>query len=261
MNSEGIDTSILVPVPRLAGRKLIGLTSSLPFAGRDLWNSYEFSWLSVSGTPEVAILQISYDCTTEHLVESKSLKLYLNTYYNVRFESLTMAVEKIRNDVGAAIRGECIVEAITPIEWGALRIAPPVAQSIDSLDAGGTFTYRDPSLLLAAQQTTEESLSTNLLRSLCPLTGQPDWATVIVSYRGPKIERASLLRYVVSLREHQGYHEHCCEMIFIDILDRCRPDQLAVLCAYTRRGGIDINPLRYTPGFEDALQYNRLPRQ
>ncbi|CAN1527378.1 7-cyano-7-deazaguanine reductase [Burkholderiaceae bacterium] len=251
------DPSLLFPIARALGREqFASLMSppSLPFSGWDLWNAYEMSWLSPQGMPQVAILRFIVDCTSPNIIESKSLKLYLNSFNQTAFVSTELMLETLRKDLSAAAGERVSVELIPTRDFANLQI-----EEFNGLDLDAqvlTIDCYEPNadlLCLAATQnghTTKvsESLFSRLLKSNCPVTSQPDWACVQIDYTGPKIDPAGLLKYIVSFRMHNGFHEQCVETIFMDILTRCQPHALSVYARYTRRGGLDINPWRATPG-------------
>ena len=246
------DASLLFPIPRAAKRAEIGLTGALPFFGADIWTAYELSWLTPRGKPQVALAHITVPCETPNIIESKSFKLYLNSYTNTRFDSAEQVRERIRADISqAAWRGGTPMSSI-----GVRLVLPelfdrePVHEldglSLDRLDIECTHYQPAPELLTAAfdEQPVTEVLTSNLLKSNCLVTGQPDWGSVRIAYSGPQIDQGGLLRYLVSFRNHNEFHEQCVERIFVDIRARCRPVRLSVYARYTRRGGLDINPYR-----------------
>ncbi|MEN6472978.1 MAG: NADPH-dependent 7-cyano-7-deazaguanine reductase QueF [Syntrophaceae bacterium] len=235
---RGHDPSILTPIPRPVRR--------VPMHGFDLWRGYELSWLGPRGCPQAAILELVYPCESACLVESKSLKLYLNGLAYVRFASAAQVEQTIRHDLNAILNTPWLTVTIfhaadfPALAWQTQ--APGL--SLDALDEVDIREAPDPDFLTTTTENIEETLNTGLLRSLCPITGQPDWGSVVIRYRGGRINAAGLLSYICSFREHQGFHEECCERIFTDISVRCSPQELLVGCFYTRRGGIDINPVR-----------------
>ena len=256
------DPTLLFPIPRAQGRANLGLrddapsVASLPFEGMDRWHAYELGWLDSRGKPVVATATITVPATSPRLVESKSLKLYLNSLNSTRLDAAEIVRDRIATDLSQA--------AGAPVEvaFGLPAIAATdAAVLIDALELDiAAYDAPDPSFLAAAGDRVEETLRSDLLKSNCPVTGQPDWASVRIAYRGPRIDRAGLLRYLVSFREHAEFHEQCVERIFVDLMSRCRPDTLSVEARYTRRGGLDINPWRTTPGLA-APAAGRDPRQ
>lgn len=239
------DATLLYPIPRASGRTELGVADAeLPFVGLDRWHAYELSWLDARGKPQVATATLEVPADSPNLIESKSLKLYLNSCNATCFESADSFRTQVEADLTAA------AAAVVTLVFGLPPFDAPDAITIDALDlAIGTRGPPDASLLTAdTGKVAEESLHSALLKSNCPVTGQPDWADVFIGYRGPCIDRASLLRYIVSFRDHAGFHEQCVERMFTDISARCQPEWLSVEARYTRRGGLDINPWRATPG-------------
>ncbi|MBA3486518.1 MAG: NADPH-dependent 7-cyano-7-deazaguanine reductase QueF [Lysobacter sp.] len=244
------DASLLFPIARSLGRSEIGLHgSALPFIGIDRWHAYELGWLDARGKPCVATATVQVPADSPNLVESKSLKLYLNSFNAARFDSASAVSARIAVDLSRVAGAQVSVQfGLPPIDDDAVTGAPVV--SLDALDVAIDI-YGPPQadLLLAdAGAVVEETLGSALLKSNCPVTGQPDWARVVIGYRGPRIDRVGLLRYLVSFRDHAEFHEQCVERIFTDLLQRARPEWLSVEARYTRRGGLDINPWRATSG-------------
>jgi 7-cyano-7-deazaguanine reductase len=240
------DAGLLFPIPRAAGRAEIGVADdALPFIGHDRWQAYELSWLDARGKPCVATATFTVPCDSPNLVESKSLKLYLNSLNAERFNSDAAVRERIAIDLSARAGADVAVVFGLPE-----MVEAEVGESIDAQDIEiSDYGPPNPSYLSSDEaQIVEEILFSHLLKSNCPVTGQPDWGSVVLAYRGPRIERTGLLRYLVSFREHSGFHEQCVERIFQEVLTHCRPSQLSVEARYTRRGGLDINPWRATPG-------------
>ncbi|HPC73599.1 MAG TPA: NADPH-dependent 7-cyano-7-deazaguanine reductase QueF [Syntrophales bacterium] len=242
------DPRLLLPVPRATHRARIGIGRVLPFGGVDLWNAYELSWLDPGGKPRVAIATIAFPAQSPCLIESRSMKLYLNSFNQSRFAGLRQIAETMRRDLSRACGSGVKVDIMPPEKSGGLVVEELEGKLIDGIRAGIARYKPDPSLLSARGAVVEEVLTSNLLKSNCPLTGQPDWASLQIRYRGPRISRTGLLRYIVSFRRHGDFHEHCVERIFMDLLRRCRPERLTVYARYTRRGGIDINPFRTNCG-------------
>ncbi len=239
------DAALLFPIARSGGRETIGI-GALPFFGVDIWNAYELSWLNTRGKPQLAIATFLVPAESPNIVESKSLKLYLGSFAQTAFDSIDEVRDAIRRDVSAICGAHVSVQLTAPYEFVKLKLEELEGVSLDRLDLD-TDVYRpDSSLLKAAfdEAPVEETVFSNLLKSNCPVTGQPDWGSVQIHYVGPQIDHAGLLRYVISYREHTGFHEQCVEKMFVDILQACRPVKLAVYARYTRRGGIDINPFR-----------------
>lgn len=245
------DAGLLFPIERAPLRAQLG-ADALPFAaGADMWTAYELSWLDVRGKPQVAIAHIVVDWRSTHLVESKSLKLYLNSYSECRFASAAEVQARIARDLTAAAfqgtAGSVQVRLTLPEDFSRVRVQELEGINLDALDVDcSALPAPAPELLRAdhAAAPVLETLTSRLLKSNCPVTGQPDWASVQIAYCGAPIDRAGLLRYIVSWRQHTGFHEQCVEQMFCHIHARCRPQRLMVYARYTRRGGIDINPWR-----------------
>ncbi|HUR90484.1 MAG TPA: NADPH-dependent 7-cyano-7-deazaguanine reductase QueF [Ramlibacter sp.] len=250
--ADHYDASLLYPISREPARKDMGIGASLPFSGADLWTAYELSWLTPRGKPQVAIAHVTVPCETPNIVESKSFKLYLNSFTNTAFDSPDAVRDRIRGDVSEAVwRGGASsssvgVRLLMPDAFDAEPIHELGGLSIDRLDIECTQYTPAPGLLKAAlgDQPVSETLVSNLLKSNCLVTGQPDWGSVQVTYTGPQIDQEALLQYIVSYRNHNEFHEQCVERIFMDVWARCKPAKLAVFARYTRRGGLDINPFR-----------------
>jgi 7-cyano-7-deazaguanine reductase len=244
------DAALLFPIPRALGRSHIGIDDgALPFIGVDRWHAYELSWLDAQGKPRVATATFEVPAQSPHLVESKSLKLYLNSFNATRFADDEAMRARIADDLSRAAGAAVTVRfGLPPID--ARDHAHAGGESIDALPVAiDRYGPPDASLLAAdADNVVEETLSSALLKSNCPVTGQPDWARILIAYRGPRLDRAALLRYLVSFRDHAEFHEQCVERIFGDLLAHARPQALSVEARYTRRGGLDINPWRATPG-------------
>jgi 7-cyano-7-deazaguanine reductase len=243
---------ILYPITRIdAGRGVHGF---------DLWRCYELSWIGPKGTPEAAMLEIAYPVESENIVESKSLKLYLGSLADTKFSGSGEVRSTVAKDLEKILRAPWVETRILELSHTWEPALPGTC--IDELEAvlpGGEI---DPDLLVAPGGLVEEKLVSHLLKTSCPITGQPDWATVRVDYRGPGIDPSSLLAYLCSYRSHSGFGEECCSRIFRDISGRCAPEELTVALFYTRRGGIDINPVRSSRRVEvDEMRRYRLPRQ
>ena len=254
------DPALLFPIERATQRAALGLSGALPFFGDDLWTAYELSWLGPRGKPEIAIGRFRVPAESPRLVESKSVKLYLNSFSQTRFASPVEVESRLHADLTAACGHPVAVDLVPAADFPQLRVAELAGESIDDLDIEVRDYAPQPDALVARGPVAEETLVSELLKTNCPVTGQPDWGGVQVRYRGPGIDRAGLLRYVVSFRKHEGFHEHCVERMFVDLRDRCRPERLTVHARFTRRGGIEINPFRSDwepPPAEGA----RAPRQ
>ena len=246
------DASLLFPIPRSVKRAEIGVGDTPPFLGADLWTAYELSWLNLRGKPQVALAHFTVPCETPNIVESKSFKLYLNSFNNSRFGDSAQVQARLRADIseavwrGAARPSTVGVKLLAPDMFERENIAELDGLSLDRLDVECTRYLPAPELLSAVtgEPPVSEVLTSNLLKSNCLVTGQPDWASIRISYSGPQIDQEGLLLYLVSFRNHNEFHEQCVERIFMDIWTRCRPVKLTVYARYTRRGGLDINPFR-----------------
>ena len=279
------DASLLFPIPRAPNREEIGLAAAAPFFGADMWTAFELSWLNLRGKPQVALAQFTVPCESLNIVESKSFKLYLNSFNNTRFKSADEVKTRLRADLteavwrnNAAVGGvatashDTMTSSTSPASIGVsitgaeLFDREPVHEldglSLDRLDIDCDRYTPAPELLTAAfdEQPVSEVFTSNLLKSNCLVTGQPDWGSLQISYSGPQIEQGGLLQYIVSFRNHNEFHEQCVERIFMDIWRRCKPVKLTVYARYTRRGGLDINPFRTS--HPQALPKNvRMARQ
>jgi 7-cyano-7-deazaguanine reductase len=246
------DASLLFPIPRADKRAEIGVGSTPPFFGADMWTAFELSWLTPRGKPQVALAHFTVPCETPNIIESKSFKLYLNSFNNTRFTDATEVQARLRADLSeAAWRGSgqaatIGVRLLLPEMFDREPVHELDGLSLDRLDIECTRYTPAPELLTAAfdEQPVTEVLTSNLLKSNCLVTGQPDWGSVQIRYSGPQIEQGGLLQYLVSFRNHNEFHEQCVERIFMDVWRQCKPTQLSVYARYTRRGGLDINPFR-----------------
>lgn len=263
---DGYDPTLLFPMPRGEGRRRVGLADGTAWSGRDLWTGYEFSWLNPKGKPEVAGLNIAVDAGSTHIVESKSMKLYLNGFAQTQFASAEDVQQRLQADLDRAF-GAPVGLTLMSMEELASGMMAAQGHCLDDLDVEIKGYQRDPSLLVARHDTpgqeVEELLVSHLFRSLCPVTAQPDWATVFVRYQGPAISHEGLLSYLISYREHQAFHETTVERIYADILQACAPNTLAVSGRFLRRGGLDINPYRTSVAGDHSLApaFSRLARQ
>lgn len=240
------DPTLLQPVARSLNRIPLGIETTLPFHGEDLWNGYEFSWLNTKGKPLVALLECRVPVTSPNIIESKSFKLYLNSFNQSRFESQEQVLALLQKDLSATAGCEVSV-TLNDLASNNLPVVELDGKCIDHLDVEIT-TYQPDSGLLRSdpEQIIEEKLVSHLLKSNCLITNQPDWGSLYIHYKGPRIDEATLLQYIVSFREHNEFHEQCVERIFCDLMTTCNPTTLSVLARYTRRGGLDINPFRST---------------
>jgi len=246
--ADRYDAGLLYPIPRQGKRDEIGVSAdALPFHGVDVWNGYELSWLDLRGKPVVAVAEFRFPATTPNIVESKSFKLYLNSFAQERLADTDAVRAILVRDLSAA--AGCPAEVIlrAPGELDGTPIGEPEGALLDAQELDfDSYGPPRPDFLGTHTGDAREVLVSHLLRSNCPVTGQPDWGSVQIAYTGAPIDRAGLLRYLVSFRSHTEFHEQCVERIFMDIRERCAPRELAVYARYTRRGGLDINPFRST---------------
>ena len=251
--TDQYDPALLFPIARAPKRAEIGIAGAPSFLGADLWTAFELSWLNLRGKPQVAIAHFTIPCETPNLIESKSFKLYLNSFNGTRMVDANAVRERLRADLteaawrGAAAPGSSVgVRMLGPEQFDQEPVQELDGLSLDRLDVECTQYTPAPELLKITpnEQPVSEVLTSNLLKSNCLVTGQPDWGSVRISYTGDAIDHEGLLRYLVSFRNHNEFHEQCVERIFMDIWTRCKPLKLAVYARYTRRGGLDINPFR-----------------
>ena len=242
---------LLFPIPRAFKRAEIGIDgAALPFVGEDLWNAYEVSWLNPKGKPVVALATFRVPADSPNLIESKSFKLYLNSFNQTMFADTEAVEATLLRDLSAAAGASIGAKVEVLGSRPHVAVAYPAGVLLDDLDIACTTYQPAPELLTVADGAiVEETLYSHLLKSNCLVTGQPDWAMVVIHYRGRPIERAGLLRYIVSFRGHNEFHEQCVERIYCDIIRQCAPEALAVYARYTRRGGLDINPFRSSGEF------------
>lgn len=251
----------LFPLSRSNNRSGLNLTEPLPFSGVDIWTAYELSWLELeTKKPRIALAEFYIPCDSPNLIESKSLKLYLNSLNQATFMNETELKSVIQNDLSAAAGAKIRVNLFLP---PFKMVQPPqefAGVNIDDLPVTIDCFTPEPNFLIADHELiVSETVNSNLLKSNCPATGQPDWASILISYQGPKINHAGLLQYIISFRQHQDFGEHCVETIFMDLLHRCQPEKLTVYARYSRRGGLDINPFR--SNFQSLTQNLRNFRQ
>lgn len=252
--------SLLFPIARSEKRDELD-ANYLDFDGEDIWNAYELSWLNLKGLPQVAIAEFRVPASSSHIIESKSLKLYLNSFNQTRLANAEKVKETIQSDLSKAANAPVKVTLFSVEDTNHYQVLTTSAECIDDqaieIDA---YSYHPSSLaVLKESHVVEESLCSHVLKSNCLITSQPDWATVIINYQGKQICREALLRYLVSFRSHNEFHEQCVERIYSDIKKYCQPDKLSVYARYTRRGGLDINPWR--SDFENEMGNIRLSRQ
>ena len=268
------DASLLFPIARSVKRDELGITGAAPFFGADMWTAFELSWLNLRGKPQLALAHITVPCETPNIIESKSFKLYLNSFNNTRFADVPAVKARLRADLGeaawrdlargpsGAAPGSIGLSLLLPDQFDRQAVYELDGLSLDRLDVECTRYTPAPDLLkvLPAESPVSEVLVSNLLKSNCLVTGQPDWGSVQISYTGDPIDQEGLLQYLVSYRDHNEFHEQCVERIFMDIWTRTKPMKLAVYARYTRRGGLDINPFRTS--YPQALPANvRTARQ
>ena len=250
--ADQYDAGLLFPIARAPQRASMGIHGQPMFLGADFWTAYELSWLNPRGKPQVAIAHIMVPAESTHIIESKSFKLYLGSFSGTRFADTDEVRQRMRQDLsaaiwqGGAVRASVGVRLVSPEEFDQEPLHEMDGLNLDRLDIECDRFEPAPDLLSSArdEQPVEETLTSRLLKSNCPVTGQPDWGSVQIRYTGPQIDQEGLLKYIVSFRGHDEFHEHCVERMFTDIWTHCQPAKLAVYARYTRRGGLDINPWR-----------------
>ena len=257
------DPHLLFAIPRAEKRVELGISEPLPFFGMDVWTAYEISWLNLKGKPHIAIATILVPADSPNIVESKSLKLYLNSFNQSRIAGQDALLDLLRTDLSSAFGAPVHIKLTLSDAFSELKMAELDGQLLDRLDIEVDTYSPDKQLLRAdtASPSVEEKLVSHLLKSNCPVTNQPDWASIQIQYVGPPIDQAGLLKYLIGFRLHQGFHEHCVEQIFMDLLQQCTPSKLIVLARYTRRGGLDINPWRSNFSLSKMPSYARNARQ
>jgi 7-cyano-7-deazaguanine reductase len=253
--ADQYDATLLFPIARAPKRAVIGLVSAPPFFGADMWTAFELSWLNARGKPQIAIAHITVPCESPNIIESKSFKLYLNSFNNTRFTDNADVLSRLRADInealwrGAPVQASAGVRLLGPELFDREPVYELDGLNLDRMDVECSRYTPAPDLLRTRTPAENEGpvtevLVSNLLKSNCLVTGQPDWASVQISYTGAQIEQEGLLQYLVSFRNHDEFHEQCVERIFMDIWRQCQPLKLTVYARYTRRGGLDINPFR-----------------
>ncbi|HEY0490730.1 MAG TPA: NADPH-dependent 7-cyano-7-deazaguanine reductase QueF [Telluria sp.] len=237
---------LLFPIARQQKRDELQITGALPFFGVDIWNAYELSWLNMRGKPQVAIATFTVPADSPNIIESKSFKLYLNSFNQTRLTNQDALAELLREDVSSAAGAPVHVTVTMQEDFGRLKMGELDGLLLDRLDIDVDNYSPTPALLKAVkgEPPVDETLVSHLLKSNCLVTGQPDWGSVQIHYVGPQIDQEGLLKYLIGFREHNEFHEQCVERIFVDIMRQCAPQKLAVYARYTRRGGLDINPWR-----------------
>lgn len=256
------DRTLLQPVPRKLNRDGLGITEQQPFnQGADIWTAYEISWLNPKGVPQVAIADVEIDFCSQNLIESKSFKLYLNSFNQTKFDSFAEVERTLAEDLAQCAQGDVKVALHSLSKYCAKPIAELAGICIDEQDIEIESYEFDADILqnCVSEQVVEENLVSHLLKSNCLITQQPDWGSVQIHYVGKQIDREKLLRYLISFRQHNEFHEQCVERIFCDLMRFANPEKLTVYARYTRRGGLDINPFR--SNFEPIPSNQRLARQ
>lgn len=253
------DPSLLWPIPREDNRNKIGMHGKLPFHGIDIWTAYELSWLNTNGKPIVAMAEFIIPCDSSHLIESKSMKLYLNSFNQTKFSSEHVVANTIITDINKLVGCKIKVNLFSAENASVFPIKEWSGICLDHLDIiTDTYTV-NPEFLTTENNTVTEIVFSHLLKSNCLVTNQPDWGSVLIKYTGKKINHVGLLKYIISYRNCNEFAEPGTEHIFMDIMNHCKPEKLTVYTRYTRRGGLDINPFR--SNFEDAPVNERLSRQ
>ena len=256
------DRTLLQPVPRTLNRDGLGITQNQPFTiGADIWTAYEISWLNEKGLPQVAIADIYLDYQSQNLIESKSFKLYLNSFNQSKFADFNAVQQTMQRDLSECAQGDVKVRLNPVAIYDSQKIDHLQGDCIDEQDIEITSYEFNADWLkdCVSDEIVEEKLVSHLLKSNCLITNQPDWGTLYIHYVGKKIDHEKLLRYVVSFRQHNEFHEQCVERIFCDLMHYAKPEKLTVYARYTRRGGLDINPFR--SNFENLPENLRLARQ
>ncbi len=258
--ASGYNPKLLYPISRSLNRDRLNLDEDLPFHGQDRWMAYELSWLNAHGLPQVAIGDFIVPCDSPNLIESKSFKLYLNSLNMARIDSVAELKQILTRDLSAVADAPVTVRIILPEDFLTERLGEFPGTCLDLLDVSTDQYQVDPSLLdVEGGEVERETVYSHLLKSQCLVTNQPDWGSILIRYSGPKIVPESLLRYIVSFRMHQGFHEDVVERIFVDLQQQCGTEKLTVFAIYTRRGGLNISPFR--SNFEDPNEDIRLVRQ
>ena len=238
--------SLLHPIARKLNRDQIAVDeTNLPFKGEDTWTGYELSWLNPKGKPQVAVASFVFPCQSSHIIESKSFKLYLNSFNQSRFESMAAVQQTLKADLSEAANCEVSVTLYGPEEYDCIPFTALPGTCIDDLDISvDSYTPNSALLQTASDKVVEETLHSHLLKSNCLITSQPDWASIVIHYHGPQIDREALLKYLISFRDHNEFHEQCVERIYCELWRALKPHKLSVYARYPRRGGLDINPFR-----------------
>ncbi len=259
------DKSLIFPIARSANRERLNMPETrvngdLAFFGQDIWTGYELSWLNLKGKPQVAIAEFLIPASSTSIVESKSFKLYLNSFNNTKFDNIEDVKGLLQQDLSVGFGADIEVKLFAVNEFPVVNSF--LGEGIDALDIDVTCFEPDASILVvSAQEKTSTTLHSHLLKSNCPVTGQPDWATLVIQYKGAEIDKASLLKYIISYRNHDDFHEHCVEQIFCDLCQAGDFEELVVTARYTRRGGLDINPARSLRPLTPQNSIGRMARQ
>lgn len=240
--------SLLFAVPRAPQRAALGIGATLPFTGVDVWTAYELTWLDAGGKPQVALATLEVPVDSPSIIESKSMKLYLGSFAQTRLAGMTDVAAMIERDLSHACGARVGIALRGASAFDVQSIRELAGESVDEERVTCDAYDVEPAFLSASGAPVEQTLTSRLFRSVCPVTAQPDIASLQIAYRGPRIDREGLLRYLVSYRCHPGFHEHCVERIFVDVAKHCRTKRLTVLARFTRRGGLDINPFRTNAG-------------
>lgn len=251
------DPTLLFPIPRDGKRQEIGIHSAIPFVGFDIWNHYEVSWLNAKGKPMVAVAELIIPCDSPNIIESKSMKLYFNSFNNTQITNLETLENIIKKDLSAAANSDVNIK-ITPLNE--IEDTSFTGTCLDSLDIECTKYLVHKDYLTTTTEIVSETLYSHLLKSNCLVTKQPDWGSIQIDYQGEKIVHEGLLKYIVSFRNHNEFHEQCIERVFVDIMQMCKPKELSIYGRYTRRGGLDINVYRGTKPMQ-PIKNQKMTRQ
>jgi 7-cyano-7-deazaguanine reductase len=258
------DPSLIFPISRAQNREKLSMPDSrvnndLPFFGIDIWTGYEISWLNQKGKPQVFIAEFLIPAESKNIVESKSFKLYLNSFNQTKYSCKEVAHAAMVKDLSAGFGADIKIQLFEVMDYPLNQAH--VGENIDHLDVEITDYKPNASLLAVTDTVVEETFSSHLLKSNCPVTNQPDWATLVIDYKGTQVDRAALLQYIISYRDHDDFHEHCAEQIFCDLCNVGKFESLTVSARYTRRGGLDINPTRSLQPINQKTLIGRLARQ
>ncbi len=245
---DAYDPGLLYPVERAPQRDALGLAGERPFLGADHWTAWEVGWLDAERRPRVAVATFAVPCESPRIVESKSVKLWLASLNHAVFADADALRQALGRDLSAAVGARIDAVVDLPATWSRHARGELAGMPIDDAAPACRPDAPDAALLRAAGPPLDETLVSHGFRSVCPVTGQPDYASIAIACRGPRLDRAALAAYLSGYRRHPGFHEHCVERIFVDLLRACGPEALRVEARFTRRGGVDINPVRATPG-------------